>query len=316
MLTRLLSIIIRFSPIVLLAIIMLVFGLLSNEFLSISNLTNIVIQSCPTAIAATGMTIVLLTAGVDLSVGSIMFLSVAVAGKMIFADQPLWLAHITAISLGCVAGALNAFFITKARIVSFIVTLATLYVTRGLGLWITNTRAMNMPAEVTDLGTSRGIGIPLPVIIMASVMLVSHMVLTKTAWGRQIYAIGYSASDARKAGVRVDAILFMVYVVSGALAAIGGLVALAQTGAVSPSFGQGKEFAAIAAAVLGGTSLFGGRGAVLPGTLLGTLLFQTVENGLVLTNTDPYVYPMVISSVIFLAVLIDTTKARWTGNGS
>ena len=116
--------------------------------------------------------------------------------------------------------------------------------------------------------------------------------------------------SARKAGVRVDTILFLVYVICGLCAALSGLIALTQTGAVSPSFGEEREFAAIAAAVLGGTSLFGGRGSVLPGTILGAILFQTIENGLVILNADPYLYPMILSAIIFLAVLLDTSRAR------
>jgi ribose/xylose/arabinose/galactoside ABC-type transport system permease subunit len=115
---------------------------------------------------------------------------------------------------------------------------------------------------------------------------------------------------ARKAGIRTSRIQFAVYVISGFCAALGGLVSIAQLGAVSPSFGNQREFAAIAAAVLGGTSLFGGRGAVLPGTLLGALLIQTIENGLVIANADPYLYPLVMSVIIFLAVLLDSLRNK------
>ncbi|MEO8271791.1 MAG: ABC transporter permease [Aureliella sp.] len=137
-----------------------------------------------------------------------------------------------------------------------------------------------------------------------------HWRLANSPWGRQLYAVGNNPMAAKKAGIRVEPILFSAYVICGACAALSGLVALTQTGAVSPSFGQQKEFAAIAAAVLGGTSLFGGRGSILPGTLLGALLFQTVENGLVILNADPYLYPMLLSAIIFVAVLLDSTRQR------
>jgi len=135
-------------------------------------------------------------------------------------------------------------------------------------------------------------------------------VLTRTPFGRQIYAVGNDADGARKAGINVTRILFAVYVICGVCAALSGLVSLTQTGAVSPSFGQQKEFTAIAAAVLGGTSLFGGRGSVFPGTVLGAVLIQTVENGLVILNADPYLYPLVTSGIIFAAVLLDSVRAR------
>jgi ribose transport system permease protein len=122
--------------------------------------------------------------------------------------------------------------------------------------------------------------------------------------------VGHDPVAARRAGLPVGRILFAVYVISGLLAALGGAVAIAQLGAVSPTFGREREFAAVAAAVLGGVSLFGGRGSVLPGVLLGAVLIQTVENGLVIVNADPYLYPIILAGVIFLAVLLDSVRAR------
>jgi ribose transport system permease protein len=298
------------APLVLFAAVFAVFGSQSGRFLEFQNLVNILIQSSSLAVAAVGMTFVLLAAGVDLSVGSVMFVVVAVAGKMIFHEQPIWLAFSAGMLVGFAAGAVNALVITRLRVIAFIATLATLFIARGFGLWLTNTRAMNMPDAVTQLGSSRWLGIPLPVIVMIAVAVLAHWLLTSTPWGRQIYAIGHDAEAARTAGVQVGAILFFVYVVCGACAAVSGLIALTQIGAVSPSFGEEREFAAIAAAVLGGTSLYGGRGSVLPGTLFGAILFQTVENGLVIINADPYLYPLILSGIIFLAVLLDTTRER------
>lgn len=298
------------SSIVLFAIVFLVFGSMSTRFLEPQNLVNILVQSSSIGVAAVGMTFVLLTAGIDLSIGSVMFIAVAVAGKMIFADGAIGTAFAAALLVGAACGAINGFFITWLRVIPFIATLALFFAGRGFGLWLTDTRAMNMPDEVTQLGSGRLLGIPLPVLVLAGVSLTAHLMLTQTPWGRHIYAIGNDMTAARKAGLRVDAIVFTVYLLSGVCAALGGLIALTQTGAVSPSFGRQREFAAIAAAVLGGTSLFGGRGKVLPGTLMGAVLIQTVENGLVIINADPYLYPLVASGIIFLAVLLDSTRAR------
>lgn len=298
------------APLILFAVVFLALGLSSDRFLEGQNLLNIGIQSSSTAIVAVGMTLVLLTAGVDLSVGSVMFVAVAVAGKMIYSGQPIWLAFLAATFVGMIAGAINAFFITRLKIVAFIVTLAMLFSARGFGLWLTKTRAMNMPESVTAIGTESVLGIPIPILILAMVCLSAHLVLSRTPFGRQLYAIGHDEEGARKAGLRVNRILFTTYVICGACAALSGLVALTQTGAVSPSFGDKKEFTAIAAAVLGGTSLFGGRGKVLPGTLLGAVLIQTVENGLVILNANPYLYPIVTSLIIFTAVLLDSVRTR------
>jgi ribose transport system permease protein len=304
------------TPLILFLLVFAIFGSASEKFLEGRNLVNILIQSSSIAVAAMGMTVVLLTAGVDLSVGSIMFVAVAVTGKLVFAEFPLGLAMLAGLLVGLIGGLINAFFITYFRVVAFIATLALLFVARGFGLWLTNTRAMNMPDSVTALGAWQVGWIPLPVLAMVCIGVGLHWLLVGTPWGRQVYAIGSDQAAARKAGIRVDAILFSAYVVCGGCAAISGLIALSQTGAVSPSFGQQKEFAAIAAAVLGGTSLFGGRGNILPGTLFGAILFQTVENGLVILNADPYLYPMILSGIIFLAVLLDTTRQRliqaWT----
>lgn len=298
------------APLLLFALVFFILGVASERFLNWNNFLNIGVQSSSTAIVAIGMTFVLLTAGVDLSVGSVMFVAVAVAGKMIYNGQPVWLSFLAALLVGLVAGAMNAFFVTRLKIVAFVVTLAMLFSARGFGLWITQTRAMNMPDSVTAIGTGSVVGIPVPLIVLAIVCLLAHLSLSRTPFGRQIYAIGHDPEKARKAGIPVNRILFLIYVICGACAALSGLVALTQTGAVSPSFGDKKEFAAIAAAVLGGTSLFGGRGKVLPGTLLGAVLIQTVDNGLVILNADPYLYPIVTSLIIFAAVLLDSLRNR------
>ena len=307
---RALLLLLNNAPLLLFAAVFAVFGSASAKFLETQSLVNILIQSSAIGVVAIGMTFVLLTAGVDLAVGSVMFVAVAVAGKIIFRGQPLWLGFAAALGVGVISGALNAVFITRLRIIPFVATLAILFVGRGFGLWLTETRAMNMPEGITQLGVARLAGIPAPILAFALVSVVAHLVLTRTAFGRQIYAIGNDIEGARKAGIPVGRIVFLVYVISGACAALSGIVSLTQTGAVSPSFGKEKEFAAIAAAVLGGTSLFGGRGSVFPGTILGAVLIQSVEAGLVIGNADPYVYPLVMSAVIFLAVLVDSIRTR------
>jgi ribose transport system permease protein len=290
------------------ATVLVVFGILSPRFLSGANLVNILIQSSSLAIVATGMTFVLLTAGVDLSVGAIMFVAAAFAGKLMLDGCSLPIALTVMTGVGVVFGAVNGFLITRLKIVAFIVTLAMLYLGRGLGLWITQTRAMNLPESFLHLGSSRILGIPIPLVLFAGIVWTAHWTLMRTPFGRQIYATGQDAEAAHKAGINTRFLLFSVYVISGLCASIGGIVSLAQLGAVSPTFGQQREFSAIAAAVLGGTSLFGGRGQVFPGTVLGAVLIQMVENGLVILNANPYLYPLVTSSIIFLAVLIDCAR--------
>jgi ribose transport system permease protein len=169
---------------------------------------------------------------------------------------------------------------------------------------------MNLPESFYELGAARILGVPLPVLIFAVVVLIAHLILTRTPFGRQIYAVGADVEAARKAGIKTRAVLFTVYVICGFCAAAAGIVALSQAPAVSPSFGNNREFMAIAAAVLGGTSLFGGRGAVFPGTVLGAVLIQTIDNGLNILNVNPYLYPLITSGVIFVAVLLDAVRSR------
>lgn len=300
----------RAAPALLFFATLAFFGLQSGKFLEARNLVNIVVQASSTGIVAAGMTFVLLTGGVDLSVGAIMFIAAAMAGKMAMAGWPLPVALSAMVGVSLMMGACNAFFITRVRVSAFIVTLAALFIGRGLALHITETRAINLPESYLLLGSWTFLGVPLPGWLFAGVLLVSHLVLTRTPFGRQIYAVGYDLNSAKKAGLRTGHILAAVYLISGFCAALAAMVSLGQLGTVSPKFGEQKEFAAIAAAVLGGTSLFGGRGNVFPGTFLGAILIQTIENGLVILNADPYLYPMIISAVIFVAVLLESFRNR------
>jgi ribose transport system permease protein len=297
-------------PVLLLAIVCAVFASLSPRFLSRDNLLNVVLQSSSVGVVAVGMTLVLLTGGIDLSVGSIMFLSAAVTGKLVLADPPLPVAAavLLFVPVGLLLGAVNAGFVVGFGMLPFVVTLATLYVGRGVALGLTQTRAMNLPEGFLVIGHYRAAGVPLPVALFLGVAAVAHVVLTRTPFGRQLYAIGADAEGARKAGIRVGRLLATVYVLSGLCASLAGVVSVAQLGSVSPTFGYQREFAAVAAAVLGGTSLFGGRGKVFPGTVVGAVLIQAIDNGLNLVNANPYVYPVVTGAVVFTAVLIDRAQ--------
>jgi len=300
----------NYAPLLLFVAVLAFFGSQSVKFLDPRNLVNIVAQASSTGIVAVGMTFVLLTAGVDLSVGSIMFVAAAVAGKMTLAGWPLPFVLLIMIGVSLGFGAFNAFLITRVRVVAFVVTLATLFIGRGLGLRITETRALNLPDSFLQIGSARFLSVPLPAWLFAGVLIVAHLVLTRTPFGRQIFALGHDVEMAKKAGIRTGRILAAVYIISGICAAVAAMVTLGQLGAVSPKFGEQKEFAAIAAAVLGGASLFGGRGNVLPGTLLGALLIQSIENGLVIMNANPYLYPMITSIVILAAVILESLRNR------
>ncbi|MBD3266635.1 ribose ABC transporter permease [bacterium] len=302
--------ILQYASIWLFVLILLFFTVMSDRFLSVDNLMNIIFQTSSIGIVAIGMTFVLLTAGIDLSVGSVMFLCAAIAGKCIYFDYPLPLALLSVVAVGLVCGALNGYMVTKHRMMPFIVTLAALFLWRGAALGVSQTRAMNIQDKLT-LASIHIAQIPLPVWIFIITTIIAHLVLTRTPYGRQIYAVGNDPDAARKAGIPTQKILFSVYVISGICATVGGFILLAQSGAVNPQFGKNREFDAISAAVLGGTSLFGGRGNILPGTVIGAILIKTVDNGLVILQANPYIYPLVTSGIIFLAVLLDSQRNRY-----
>lgn len=299
----------RHAPLLLFAAVVLVFSLLSARFLDPRNFLNIVVQSSHVGILGIGMTFVLLTAGIDLSVGAVMFLGAATLGVLL-TGLPIWLSVCVVLVIGVAFGAINAVVITRVRVAAFIATLATLFIGRGLALYVTGTQIIIMPRPILDLGRTNWLGVSYSVWIFVAILLLSWLVLSQTTFGRQVYAVGADAESAAKAGINVKRILFAVYVICGGCAAVAGLVLASQVGTVSPTFAIQKEFAAIAAAVLGGTSLFGGRGSVV-GTVFGAILIQTVENGLVIVNADPYIYPMVVASIIFVAVLVDSLRTNF-----
>jgi ribose transport system permease protein len=286
----------------------MLFGAMDRRFLDKGNLVSILVNSAASGVVATGMTLVLLVGGVDLSVGALMFLASGVAAKMALAGAPIAAACAVALGIGILFGLLNGVLVARVRLLAFIATLATLYLGRGIGLYITETRAVNLPDRLLTIGTGHLMGIPYPILVLAGVTCIAQLGLTQTKLGRQIYAVGYSPEAAKTAGVSAGRILVLVYALSGLLAALGGLIAVTQLGSVAPTLGEGREFDAIAAAVLGGTSLFGGRGKVLPGTLVGAVLIQTVQCGLVVLNTDPYLYPMVTALIILLAIVVDHVR--------
>jgi ribose/xylose/arabinose/galactoside ABC-type transport system permease subunit len=298
------------STIILFVIVLLVFGLSADNFLTVESLTNITKQASFTGIIAVGMTFVLLTAGIDLSVGSNMYLSSVIAGMLMrqsgFEVLP---ALLVALLVGTLFGAFNAFCIIKLKIVPFMVTLATLVIGRGIGTALTDSKQIDFPESMLYFGQTPIFGIPMPIVAFVVVIVVAFVVLTRTTIGRQIYAIGNDVEAAKKAGINTERLIALVYIVSGFCAALAGFILVSQVGGrLDRSFGEGREFDAIAAAVLGGCSLFGGVGNVA-GTVLGALLIQLVQYGLQFHNVNLYLQPMVRAAIIFIAVFFDSVRA-------
>jgi len=293
------------APLLLLALTWAVLGILQPAFLSGDSLLNLLRQSASSVIAATGMTVVLIIGGVDLSLGAAMFLAAALAGKMAAAGQALPACIVVMLGAGAAFGALNATAITLLRVPAFVVTLAMLFLGRGLALEITKTRALNLPESFLDLGRpAAAITLAVIVVILVQIML------SKTVAGRHLYALGQNADAVKHSSISATRLTFIAFIVCGLCAGLAALLTLGQLGTVSPKFGETREFTAIAAAALGGSSLFGGRGSVFPGTVAGALLMQSIESGLVMLNANPYAYPMWISAVLLAAVLLDSLRTR------
>lgn len=291
-----------------------VFAFLSPYFLTTDNLLNVSLQISVTAIMAVGMTFVILTSGIDLSVGALVALTGVVATSLLKVNLPLALsfplAILGGIAVGIVSGMLAGLFVIKFNITPFIVTLALMTIWRGTAFLYTGGRPIwELPAEFSTLAAGRLLGIPIPTLLMLIVFGVAYVVLNYTRFGRYVYAVGGNKEAARLAGVKTNQIIMGVYIICGALSSMSGIILASRVNSGQPNAGLMYELDVIAAVVVGGTSLFGGRGSVA-GTLLGSLLIGVLRNGLNLLNVESYVQQIVVGVVILLAVMLDQLRKK------
>ncbi len=293
------------APIVVLVLIGVVLALLTPRFLTSENLINVVRQSSLNAIVAAGMTLVILTGGIDLSVGSLLAVtSVFSAGALAGGSGPLAAIGI-GILIGLVFGVINGVVITVGDVAPFIVTLGTLTIARGVALVYTNgAPILAMDPDFRFIGRGDIGPLPTPIVILIIVYLIVYFLLNRTTFGGYIYAIGGNAEAARLSGVRVRLVKAATYAISGLLAGLTGVILTGRLGSAQPNLGAGDELDAIAAVVLGGTSLAGGRGGII-GTLVGALIIGVLSNGLNLLNVNPYYQPVAKGMVILIAILVD-----------
>ena len=299
------------SPAVVLVIAIIVFGVINPRFLFPANLSLITQQVAVVGTLALAQTLVILTAGIDLSVGAAMiFSSMVVAQTAAVNGVPGILALVLGLIVGLAAGALNGFLVTRLRLPPFIVTLGTLNVFVALTLLYSNgatIRGAEMPAILTATGLPIAIGdvrITVGVLIMIALYLVVAFALGRTAWGRHVYAVGDDKEAARLAGISVNRVLMSVYLAAGAILAVGAWVQIGRTNAASPNAGIDLNLDSITAVVIGGTSLFGGRGVVW-GTLLGALIVGVFRSGLSLAGLDVLYQTLAVGVLIIVAVSVD-----------
>jgi len=288
-------------------------------FLLPENLRNVANQITVIAIMAIGMTMVIITAGIDLSVGSLLALSAVIAACVIeylggeAATTPaLWIGSSIAIVASGLVGAFSGFMITRFRIPPFIATLAMMQVAAGLAYIISQGMPIyHLPDNFVTLGRGSEplLGIPNAVILMVMLYIIAHILMSRTTLGRYIYAVGGNEEAARLAGIRVKRILFFVYALCGLLAGLGGVIMASQLKSGSPTYGLTYELYVIAAVVVGGTSLSGGEGRIF-GTLIGAFIIAVIQNGMNLTNVESYTQKVVLGLVILAAVLLDRIKQQ------
>ena len=291
-----------------------VVSFLSPNFFTADNLLNILRQTSVNAIMAVGMTLVILTAGIDLSVGSVLALCGALAATMVAMELPIWLVVPLTLGAGALLGGVSGLIIAKGKVQAFIATLVTMTALRGVTMVYTEGRPISTGfSDGADhfawLGTGYLFGLPVPIWLMAIVFLLAWYLLNHTRLGRYIYALGGNESATRLSGINVAWVKLAVYGLCGMLSALAGLIVTSRLSSAQPTAGMGYELDAIAAVVLGGTSLMGGKGRIM-GTLIGALIIGFLNNALNLLDVSSYYQMIAKASVILLAVMIDNKSNR------
>lgn len=303
------SLLIKYKSLVGLLLLIVVVSILSPSFLSTRNILNILRQTSVNAIIAAGMTFVILTGGIDLSVGSVLALSGAFAASLLASGQSIIVAVIAAIVVGAVVGFLNGFVIAKGKLQPFIATLATMTILRGITLVFTDGKPITLGSNALamafgKIGGGTILGVPSPVIITILVFITCYYILNHTKMGRYTYALGGNEEATKLSGLNTDRIKIWVYTISGILSAVAGIIITSRLYSAQPTAGTGYELDAIAAVVLGGTKLTGGKGKI-SGTIIGALIIGGLSNALNILDVSSYYQMMVKGIVILIAVLLD-----------
>lgn len=298
-----------------LVVLMTVIYFVQPKFAAGGNLYLVSRQIAYTAIVALGVFFVIVTSGIDLSVGSMVGLSGVCCGLALAAGWPLVLAVGAGLLSGVAMGAVNGAIVSYIGVTPFIVTLGMLSMARGVVFILTHGDSIRaIPESFISAGLADVFGIPMPVIVVASAAMVSHVVLNHTVFGRRLYALGSNEEATALSGINTRRLKFSAYVISAGLSSLTGILFVARFRSAQANAGLGMELDAIAAAVIGGTSLMGGQGTVL-GVLLGASIMGVIRNGLVLTEVSSYWQELIIGSIIILAAVIDMVRNRRRRHG-
>jgi inositol transport system permease protein len=305
-----LSILSKYGIVFILLAMVILMSFLSPAFLNAQNLLNIVRQISFIGIVAMGVTIVIITTGIDLSSGSVIALTSVMVASFAHPGDSLIGALALGVGIGVVCGGINGIITAKGKIPSFIATLGMMTAARGLALLYSDGRPIpNLSDSFKFLGKGEIAGVPFPIIVFVGIGIISHILLSKTKFGKYTYAIGGNANAAKICGINVDRYLILIYIYAGLLSAIAGMMLTARISVGQPSMGVSFELDAIAAAVIGGTSLSGGVGTI-PGTIVGALIIGVLNNSLDLLGVSSYWQQILKGAIIVSAVLIDSRKNK------
>ena len=299
-----------FGALIALVLLVVVIGVISPEFRTLSNFLSLLRQSSINGFIAFGMTCVILTGGIDLSVGSVLALSTALCAGFITNGVPVGLAMVLALIIGTALGAVSGLLVTKGRLQPFIATLITITVYRGATMIFMDGKPISNLGDSFTLkvvGKGNFYHIPIPAITFVVMFLIFMFVLEKTTFGRRVYATGSNEQSAKLAGINVNRTKLITYAISGCMSALSGLILLSRLSSAQPTLGSGYELDAIAAVALGGTSMNGGRGRVW-GTFVGILIIAVLNNGLNILGVSSYYQDVVKGIVILIAVLSDRNR--------
>lgn len=304
----------KYGFLILIILLVIGFSIGSRSFFTVTNILGIMHAAAPLMIMATGMALVVMTHNLDISIGSTAFLSSVIGSLLIvrYGYSP-WLGIGCILLTGLGVGAVNGFLVAKLKVNSFIVTLGTMMALRGISLQILSGRTISLPQGLREIGRLRFGPVYFDIIFSLAFLISIYLIHTRTPFGRYIMAVGSEPDVSEKMGVSPSTVVFKAFLLSGLFAALGGTFSIFQLGLVSLRMGLGTEFVALAAIVIGGISLFGGRGSFIPGLLFGVYTLYIIGSGLNHLGVSPYLYPLIRGGIIFGAMYADSLRTGFQG---
>lgn len=291
--------------------LIVLYSVVAPTFLSVTNFLGLLHAAVPMMVIASGLAIVIMTGKIDISVGSVALLTTSV-GTILMVRHGLdpITTLVVLLAMGALVGVVNGVLIVGLRISPLIVTLAMMLILRGIALELTKAMTIGLPEDIRRLGNLSIGPVFVDILVAIGIMILVQVMLSRTPFGRRVMAIGNDIDTAARLGIRVNLMTIATFVISSLLATVGGVLTLIQVGSSSSSIGSGLEFTAVSAVVIGGVSLFGGEGSIIPGVLRGVLILEIIRNGLNHMGADPYAYRLVNGAIIFIAMYADSLRQR------